>query len=265
MKTSEIITSKEENFKKLKLKESGKDLKKFGKGNSKVKICCISDTHEKHDNICIPDDIDIDILIYAGDFTNWHSSNKKSVHLFLDWFKKQNAKYKFLVCGNHDIYFYFLRKSKKEALKEEMKKNNILYLENNFGNFSDLNLNIYGFPYTLKRNIFYMADAFEIKKSKMNKICNQVFDKNNNNIDILITHSPPYNILDKTYKNKNIGSLTLLEDLILRVKPKIHIFGHNHDEPGYKIFEYNEEEILFINASKVHGKTPIIFDYYYDK
>ena len=36
----------------------------------------------------------------------------------------------------------------------------------------------------------------------------------------------PWGHLDKTNKKQNIGSLTLLEDLILRVKPKIHIFGH---------------------------------------
>ena len=61
-----------------------------------------------------------------------------------------------------------------------------------------------------------------------------------------------------------IGSLTILEDLILRVKPKIHIFGHNHDEPGYEIYRFDGEEILFINASKTYDITPFIFDYYYD-
>jgi Icc-related predicted phosphoesterase len=94
----------------------------------------------------------------------------------------------------------------------------------------------------------------------MNEICNKNFEKP---IDILVTHCPPYQILDYTYKNKNIGSLTLLEDLILRVKPKIHIFGHNHDSPGYSIYEYEGEEILFVNAAVPIGAQQI-FDYYYD-
>ena len=141
-----------------------------------------------------------------------------------------------------------------------MKKNNIAYLENNFGFFPDLNLNVYGFPQTLKRNIFYMANAFEVSGTKMNEICNKVFDEK---IDILVTHCPPYNIRDKTYREKHIGSRSLLEDLILRVKPKIYIFGHNHDSPGISIYEYEGEEILFVNASIPYG-TPLIFDYYYD-
>ena len=259
MGTSEIVTSKEENYKKLKLIDSGKKLDKYGTGKSKLKICCISDTHEKHERLKMPDGIDI--LIYAGDFTNWNTSKESVVNSFLNWFKNQKAKYKYLVCGNHELYFNSLKKSQKDAIIDDLKKNNILYLENNFGDFPELNLNIYGFPQTLKRNLFYLADAFEVSGAKMNEICNINFDKK---IDILITHCPPYQILDYTYKNKNIGSLTLLEDLILRVKPKIHIFGHNHDESGYRIYEYNGEQILFINASKTFSTNPFTFDYYFN-
>ena len=259
MGTSEVITRNEEKYKKLKLIKSGSYLLKFGKGNNKLRICCISDTHENHDKLYMPKDIDL--LIYAGDFTNWKTSKENSVNSFLEWYKQQKAKYKILVCGNHELYFNSLKTSKKDALIEDLKKNNILYLDNNFGIFPELNMNIYGFPHTLKRNLFYMADAFEISGTKMNQICNKVLDKK---IDILVTHSPPFNILDKTYAHKNIGSLTLLEDLILRVKPKIHIFGHNHDKPGFQIYEYEGEEILFINASKTYDRDPFIFEYYYD-
>ena len=259
MGTSEVITSKEEKNKKLKLIKSAIFLPKFGNGKSKLTICCMSDTHENHDRLYMPKKMDL--LIYAGDFTNWKTSNENSVNNFLDWFKKQNSKYKILVCGNHELYFSSLKKAKKEALIEDLKKNNIALLDNNFADFLGLNINIYGFPQTLKRNLFYMADAFEVPGKKMNEICNKSFDKK---IDILVTHCPPFNIMDRTYKKENIGSLTLLEDLILRVKPKIHIFGHNHDQSGFKIYEYDGEEILFINASRVVDRDPFIFDYYYD-
>ena len=258
MGTSEVVTSKEENSKKLKLVKSDLFLDRFGKGKSKVKIRCISDTHEYHENL--DNYKDIDILICAGDFTNWSNSNENSVNKFLVWFKEQKAKYKFLVCGNHEVYFSSLTKEKKDALIEDLKKNNIAYLENNFGFFPELNLNVFGFPQTLKRNIFYMANAFEVSGKKMNEICNQVFDKK---IDILVTHCPPYNIRDKTNKQNHIGSRSLLEDFILRVKPKIHIFGHNHDLPGFSIYEYEGEEILFVNASAPLG-VQFIFDFYYD-
>ena len=83
-----------------------------------------------------------------------------------------------------------------------------------------------------------MANAFEVPGIKMNEICNKVFDKK---IDIF---------------------KSILEDLVLRVKPKIHIFGHNHDSPGYSIYEYHGEEILFVNAAVPIG-TQQIFDFYY--
>ena len=207
-------------------------------------------------------DLSIDILLYAGDCTKWQTSNEKSVNTFLKWLREINAKYKILVAGNHELYFSSLKKEKKEALIEDLKKDNIFYLENSFGDCQEFNLNVFGFPHTLKRNIFYMADAFEITGQKMNEICNQKFTKK---IDILVTHCPPYHILDKTYNNKYLGSLSILEDLILRVKPKIHIFGHNHDIQGYQIYEYGGEEFLFINASKAFGDTiPFSFDYYYE-
>ena len=139
MGTSEVVTSQEEKYKKLKLIKSGNSLQKFGKGNLKQKICCISDTHENHNSLNMPKDIDI--LIYADDFTNWKTSNKANVDSFLDWFKKQNAKYKFLVCGNHELYFNSLRKNKKDELIEDLKKNNISYLDNNFGFFPELKIN----------------------------------------------------------------------------------------------------------------------------
>lgn len=259
MGTSDVVTSKEGKYKKIKLIREGLFLTKFGKGNSHVKICCLSDTHGLHEHLNMPKNIDI--LLYGGDFTNWITSNKTNVNQFLNWLKGIEAKYKILVCGNHELYFNSLKKSQKDEIIEELKKANIFYLENSFAECTNFNLNVFGFPYTLKRNIFYLSNAFEISGQKMNEICNQKFDKK---MDILVTHSPPYHILDKTYKNKDLGSLSILEDLILRVKPKIHIFGHNHDLEGYQIYKFEDEEFLFINASKAFGGTPFSFDYYYD-
>lgn len=255
----EIITSKLFQYKNLKLKESGLSLTKFGKGKSHVKICCISDTHQNHNFIKIPDNIDI--LIHAGDFCDGDLNKKKHVNNFLNWYIDIKAKYKYLICGNHDLYLEHMDKKTKNDFIEDMKKNNILYLENNFGVYPDLNLNIYGFPQILKRNMPYESIAFEVDAQKLNEICNTTFNKK---IDILITHGPPYDILDKTKRNIKIGSLTLLEDLILREQPSIHVFGHNHDEYGYKIYEFKGKEILFINSSVKKSSNPIVFDYYYD-
>jgi Icc-related predicted phosphoesterase len=47
----------------------------------------------------------------------------------------------------------------------------------------------------------------------------------------LVTHGPPYGILDKTDGGKHGGSEFLLKE-VLRIKPKLHLFGHIHEGRG---------------------------------
>ena len=51
-------------------------------------------------------------------------------------------------------------------------------------------------------------------------------------IDILITHSPPYGILDNTIEDENVGSGSLSIALINRPRIIMHIFGHIHESYG---------------------------------
>lgn len=48
---------------------------------------------------------------------------------------------------------------------------------------------------------------------------------------ILVTHSPPYGILDKTNKGDKIGSKAI-RDIITKYKLKLHVFGHVHEDYG---------------------------------
>ncbi|CAF1171872.1 unnamed protein product, partial [Didymodactylos carnosus] len=51
------------------------------------------------------------------------------------------------------------------------------------------------------------------------------------NTDILLTHGPPSNILDRTFTNESAGCEVLTKRLKL-VKPKLHVFGHIHEAYG---------------------------------
>mmetsp|Transcript_1654 Transcript_1654/g.3838 ORF Transcript_1654/g.3838 Transcript_1654/m.3838 type:complete len:429 (-) Transcript_1654:190-1476(-) len=78
-------------------------------------------------------------------------------------------------------------------------------------------------------------------------------------IDILLTHMPPYGILDNSM-GKHIGDKGLLK-LVQRLKPKYHIFGHFHADYGVE----KRGETVFVNAStetKLHDPwhAPVIFD-----
>jgi len=72
------------------------------------------------------------------------------------------------------------------------------------------------------------------------------------NIDVLITHGPPFGILDKTVRGEKVGCQDLLA-AIKRIKPKFHIFGHIHEDYG----TVTKDETTFVNASLLNER------YYY--
>lgn len=76
-----------------------------------------------------------------------------------------------------------------------------------------------------------------------------------NDTDVLITHGPPFGILDETVYSKRTGC----EELLLRVyhvQPKHHIFGHIHEDYGVLA----KRETTFVNASVLDDRYELIND-----
>ncbi|MBN2547451.1 MAG: metallophosphoesterase [Spirochaetes bacterium] len=73
------------------------------------------------------------------------------------------------------------------------------------------------------------------------------FDNKNNKIDIMLTHSPAYGLLDKLNGLPNIGSKAIKEG-IKKVKPKLVLCGHFHELIGNLI--YNDSIIFNPGAVK---------------
>ena len=65
-----------------------------------MKIVAISDTHGLHDQLVLPKG---DMLVHTGDVSGRGRINE--VIEFLNWFKKQDFKYKVFIAGNHDFFF----------------------------------------------------------------------------------------------------------------------------------------------------------------
>src|ERR1700722_16407724 len=63
-----------------------------------MKICAISDVHNKYQNLIIPE---CDILISCGDYS--FRGEPKEVKDFHTWFNYQPGKYKISVQGNHEL------------------------------------------------------------------------------------------------------------------------------------------------------------------
>lgn len=201
-----------------------------------MQIVAMSDTHGKHRDLQpLPE----------GDVSR--GGKKDQVTDFLDWFAAQSHIHKIFIAGNHDFFF---EESELKKISRIIPKN-IIYL-----NDSGVEINgvkFWGSPITPWFNnwAFNRNRGSEIKKH---------WDLIPNDTDVLITHGPPFGILDETVYGKRTGC----EELLLRVyqvKPQYHIFGHIHEEYG----TFTKGEITFVNASVLDDwyemkNNPIILD-----
>jgi Icc-related predicted phosphoesterase len=75
--------------------------------------------------------------------------------------------------------------------------------------------------------------------------------------DVLITHGPPYGILDYTpltyNKDHHVGCEELLRKLNA-LKIKVHIFGHIH----YSCGKVHRNETTFVNASVMNEDYEVV-------
>ena len=83
------------------------------------------------------------------------------------------------------------------------------------------------------------------------------WDRIPNDTDILVTHGPPHGILDRNEENACCGCQDLL-DAVLRIRPKLHVFGHIH--PGNGTYRYQDEhgETIFVNAAMVNDHLEVV-------
>jgi len=59
--------------------------------------------------------------------------------------------------------------------------------------------------------------------------------------DILLTHTPPYEVLDKTRRGKNAGCDVLAARLHQLQTCRLHVFGHIHEAHGVSIEGVKED------------------------
>ena len=153
-----------------------------------MRVLAISDTHGMHWRSEAPPDADL--LIHAGDFSM--IGTKGEALDFLEWFTNLPHKHKVFICGNHD---------------EALLRANISGLPSNchFLNYSSVvieGIKICGIP-------FYV-EPYGSKElpPRLKAICE-------NDIDILVSHQPPYGMQDVSELYGHYGSHTLLNICLL--------------------------------------------------
>ena len=182
-----------------------------------MKILHLSDTHGKHHLLKnLPK---ANIIVHSGDVSE--DGTESEVLDFLNWFCGLDYQFKIFVAGNHD---FCLESGQIEGLSE-----NCHYLSNSGAEIDGIEF--WGVPYFLS--------------NELNGDTEQLMSKIPKETNILITHRPPYGILDFDDGN-NFGCVDLLQT-VPKIRPKYHLFGHIH--AGYGIEK--SQHTTFINASLV--------------
>lgn len=215
-----------------------------------IKITCLSDTHNMHDQIQLEE---TDILIHCGDATGRGRIHEHES--FLNWYGKQKSKVKLLVAGNHDFNLSEEYDSPDRAYISQLLTNNdIILLENSTYEYESINF--YGSPYTPTFGRWaFMLSGQEMKDN---------WEKIPLDTNILITHGPPYKILDSIiewnervqsyngfFKNHNVGCPDLLNKVSEMKQLKLHVFGHIHESSGETFL--NDNNTLFANVASLNG------------
>lgn len=198
-------------------------------------IVAISDTHQKHNRIQMPEG---DIFLFAGDMSFFNNSRQHYVD-FNNWLGTLPYKHKIIVAGNHDVLF------QRDPNLARSLVTNCTYLQDE--EIIVEGLKFYGSPWQK----WYYDWAFNLPEKS--KILKEKWDKIPNDTDVLITHSPPFQILDQDFKGESLGC-ELLQKRIFEIKPKLHVFGHIHGSGGKRT---KIGKTIFANVS---GKQPLIID-----
>lgn len=206
-----------------------------------MKIVVVSDTHGLHRELKLPKG---DAIIHAGDITDY--GTEKEVVDFLEWYEHLDFEYKIFIGGNHDIY---LDEYPVDLL--ELLPSNVVYLRNRFVEINGVKF--WGSPVTPD----FMDWAFGKRREEMKEHWKYMPKE----IDVLITHTPPYGILDKSSNWESLGC----KDLLVKVEelqPKYHIFGHIHASYG----QLKKEGTEYINGSNIDSykglvNPPIVVEY----
>jgi len=208
-----------------------------------MKICIISDTHNKHKKLYLPP---ADVIIHCGDFTSMGKEHE--IHKFFKWYSKlEQYKHKVIIAGNHELLF-----ETSGSWARSLVPKNIIYLEDSEVIIEGIKF--YGTPVS---KIFYNW-AFMKPEEKLAVHYAAIPD----DTDVLITHNPPFSILDMVDGGyEKCGSPSLYFEVTNRIKPTLHCFGHIHSGRGIKTIE----NTTFINASCLDEDyncvyEPIIFE-----
>ncbi len=195
-----------------------------------MKMLHLSDTHGCHRRLGeLPA---ADVVVHSGDFTM--SGSEAEAIDFLNWFCDLPHRHKIFICGNHDVCLY--------SANIDGMDGNVHYLYNSGVKIDGVKF--YGVP-------MFMADCVSEQQ-------NRHYAAIPDDTDVLITHVPPYGILDFD-DEIHYGSEELLQRVI-SVSPRLHLFGHIHCQHGITsngITRFSNGAIMNVDYTDLHAPNLI--------
>jgi Icc-related predicted phosphoesterase len=204
-----------------------------------MRIVCIADTHELHRELVVPPG---DLLIHAGDISLL--SKRPWIYRHFDiWLGELPHRHKIVIPGNND---YLL-----EDPKERKVITNAMLLVDSGVEIEGLK--IWGSPVTPLYGGAFGKSIPEDRKRHWAQVPE--------GLDILITHGPPFAILDHGGSAERREGCPYLFEAVFRARPRLHVFGHIH--AGYGTLR---TDTLFVNASLMCedgslGRKPVVVDF----
>lgn len=228
-----------------------------------MRLVFVSDTHRKLNHV---KKVEGDILFHCGDHLMF---NKGSAYEAGRHLSDYPCELKVTIAGNHDFPFMVTEGAAIDDMfqgfSEGEEIGNLVYLRDNGINAADHGFDplvIHGSPW----QPWFHDWAFNFPKDpgEYEEFANRVYSLIPEDVDVLITHGPPRKILDGPPFKRipadppgkrpiHHGCRHLLRH-VLKLKPKIHAFGHVHTGRG----THQGKHTLSINCAVIQPSTYLL-------
>jgi predicted phosphohydrolase len=204
-------------------------------------IVAFADTHQFHEELKVED---ADVVVCAGDVCR--GGEREELDVFLTWFERLPHRHKIFVAGNHDGC---LEQPRERGLVMQAHPS-IHFLEDS-GVVVD-GVRFYGSPWTPEyHSWFFMKPRGAPLKERWDLIPRGT--------DVLITHGPPFGILDDAAGYRGSAAMgpmhagcEALAAVVADRRPRLHLFGHIHGQRGV----VDAEGVRYVNCTTNEAEFP---------
>ncbi|MDI3286077.1 metallophosphatase domain-containing protein [Polyangium sp. 15x6] len=204
-----------------------------------MRIVAVADTHLYHTQLVVPRG---DVFVHAGDLCRFGDLDELAEAAA--WIRSLPHRYKVVVAGNHDWAFVHHPREARALLGK-----GVVYLEDS-GVCID-GITFWGSPWQPAFHDW----AFNLPRGEA---LAEKWAAIPEGIDVLITHSPPFGIGDRSWSEVRHGCADLMAR-VRQVKPRLHIFGHIHEDGG--VFREEEGVTCFANVTTWEcARRPTVLD-----